>query len=163
MNDLQTITRELEEARQDDALFQRLRGAAVRVEELSVAHGHALAEQARVEAAAASAAHAARFVGLSDLQITRGGATDENLVRASFAISYTVTRDHGDGWPSSKRHTINGFRALDPLLFAFLIEEHPERIPAEIKALAPSDPHAAFDEYFTALRRGYCSAPKAAA
>ena len=163
MNDLHTITRDLEEARKDDALFQRLRGAAGRVEELTGAHGRALVEQARADTAAAAVAKAARFVGLSDILVTRGGATDENLVRASFAISYTVTRDHGDGWPSSKRHTINGFRALDPLLFAFLIEEHPERIPAEIMALAPGDPYAAFDEYFTALRRGYCSAPKAAA
>ena len=163
MNDLHTITNELEEARKDNALFNRLRGAAERVEELTAAHGRALAEQARVEAAAAAVAHAARFVGLSDIQVTRGGAADENLVRVSFAISYTVTRDHGDGWPTPKRHTMRGFRALDPAVFGFLIEEHPERIPAEIMALAPGNPWGAFDEYFSALRRGYCSAPKAVA
>lgn len=163
MNDLSTITRELEEARQDDALFQRLSGAAGRVTELTAAKALAGAEQARVEAAAAATAKAGRFIGLSDIQVTRGGAADENLVRASFAISYTATRDHGDGWPTPKRHTMRGFRALDPAVFGFLIEEHPECIPHEIMALAPGNPWGAFDEYFTALRRGYCSAPKAVA
>lgn len=162
MNDLHTLTRELEEACQDLALFNRLAGAAGRVEELTVAHGHALAEQARTEAVAASAASAARFVGLSDIQVTRTGPEHENLVRASFKISWTRTGDDGRGETLSKRVTAQGFRALGPVEFAFLIERHPAQIPAEIIALAPGDPFAAFDAYFSALRRGYISAAKVA-
>lgn len=53
------------------------------------------------------------------------------------------------------RSVCNGFDALPDAAFDYLCEIKPEAIPAEIMALAPGDPQAAFARYFKAKRRGY--------
>jgi hypothetical protein len=152
----------LAEAEQDYELWQRLTSAERRLKQATQEHAQALADHTRIETATAEAVKAARFDGLSDLRIAREGPADENLVRAAFEISYTKAGNDGRG-VMAQRHTIPGFKSLDPIIFAWLIEKHPENIPAEILALAPGDPHAAFGAYFSALRRGYTTSPKAAA
>jgi hypothetical protein len=154
----------LAEAEQDFALWQRLTSAERRVKQLTQEHEKASANHDREEAAKAKATAAARFKGLSDLQVTRVATKlGESVLRSAWHISYNVAAHDWHGRPEPKRRTVNGFKALEPLPFAFLIERHPEQIPAEIMALAPGDPLAAFDAYFVALGRGYTISPKVAA
>ena len=63
MTDLETLAAELEAAKQDLALFQRLTSAEQRVEQLTVEYDKAQAVNERAEANEAKAAHASAMAG----------------------------------------------------------------------------------------------------
>jgi len=156
MTDLETLAAELEAAKQDLALFQRLTSAEQRVEQLTVEYDKAQAVNERAEANEAKAAHAARFDGLSDIRVeTSQDPYNPSLMGATFTISWSAPAF--DAWRGAhvKRHTRHSFAALPPKVFAYLVEENADRIPAAILALAPGDPVGAIDIYLSALRRGY--------
>ncbi len=148
------IDNALAEARKDLALLQRLQGAEARIAELEATKaGHE-----REAAAAAAAAHARRFDGLADISVATVSdpRTGAGPLRNSYRITYTAPAYDGNLQQTRPyRHEVPGFKALPPRVLAFLIEKHPERIPAEIMALAPGDPEAAFYTYFRGLQRGY--------
>jgi hypothetical protein len=158
------FARELEEARQDVALLLRLKGAEDRVKRLIPEYEKALAadekaEAAKVEAAAAEeqAARDARFAGLRDLIITEAAdKLGSGVLSSRFRIKYTR-----DAWVSDANATLpqavnkSGFAALDANVFAWIVEKHPEKVPASIMTLAPHDIGEAFHRYFVGLQRGY--------
>jgi hypothetical protein len=152
--DLERITVELDVAREDLALLERLKSAQDRLNRLTADHAKATKELDKARAADAKAAKAARFAGISDLTVTESPDTvREHVLRADWTIGWTSpTWDGRCTLPT--RHSIGGFGALPPDVFQYLIECCPERIPAKIMALAPDNPRAAFHRYFTGLKRG---------
>ncbi len=151
------ILAELEAAQKDLLLFQKLQTAEKRVERLSREYDRAVAAQAQEEAAALAAAKAARFEGISNVRVTgndQGGPLFRN-----WRITFT-----GMAWDIYQHRnrmmetTVQGFGELldrHRPVFDYLLEVAPDRIPAEIMALAPGDPGRAFEELFAAERRGY--------
>lgn len=160
--DLDTIAADLADAKADLVLWERLTSAADRVKALVASYDKAKAAQAKADEAAAKEAAEARFAGLSDLRVIKGG--DGHLLSPStWRIAWTQpVYDMYSGTSIPETLGRNGFRALPDNVLAFLIEKHPEQVPAEIMALAPGDAAEAMTEYFRACERGYTKAGAAA-
>lgn len=154
---LRTLAAELDEARQDVALLERLKAAPDRLKRLTADYGKAVAAHEKIKAAAEKAASEARFKGLSDIKVTDTTPRD-NVLRTGFTITYIrMAYDIDAGQSISQPTTVTGFASLPDNVFAFLVERHPAQIPAKIMALAPDDPKEAFARYFRGLSRGYIS------
>lgn len=156
------IAAELAEAQTDVATLARLQSAEARVKALTAAYDKAVAAEERTAERAAKQAQAERFAGLSDICITAEGK-ETNILRTVWAITYKGPHyDMMTGETVTAEHMRRGLGNLDEHVLEFLIERHPDRIPAEIMAFAPGDPYAALDAYFIACRRGYANGPLAA-
>jgi hypothetical protein len=144
---------ELIQARQDVALMQRLKNAEADAKRLAVELRTAQEELVQVNTAEVQAHRAAAYASYKDITVS-GGAADASVLDTTFVI--TVTSLTYNGWETVPEIlTYSGFRTLPREAVGYLLEVHPEQIPAKIKALAPGDNYEAFDRYFTALRRGY--------
>lgn len=155
---LARINSELDEARQDVALLERLQSAPDRVKRLTGEQTKALKDRETVLAAEQKARDEARFVGLSDIRVV-DATVPEGVLRSNFTITYTrVAYDMDAGQNVPQPVTISGFGGLPDDVFAFLIERYPDRIPGKIMALAPDDPKEAFARYFRGLTRGFIAA-----
>lgn len=165
---LDTIATQLEEAKADLALAQRIQTAPDRVKTLTPLYEKALrayesakakmqANDAALRAAAEKALADARFAGLSDLCIEeRVDIKNPHVLKNTYVISWTHPV-----WGAEENETLpapctaKGFGFLPPDVLAWIIERHPEKVPASIMDLAPGDVEAALTRYFIALRRGY--------
>ena len=152
--DLTRINAELEAAREDVALLERLKSAQDRVNRLTAEQAKAVREHDKALAAEAKAAKAARFASISNVLVTEHPDTvREHALRASFTITWT--QPVWDGRASiPTQHSIGGFSALPSHVFEYIMENCPDRIPAKIMALAPDNPREAFGRYFRGLKRG---------
>jgi len=166
MNTLTTVAAELEAAKADLAMYERLTSAKERVARLSRNYEAAQAEHEKQKAADAEAAHEAQFAGLRSIRVTDTTGVDAaaggNLLRSSFRVTYIGPKwcfHRGTSVPTE--HVIDGLGALPPHVLAFLIEKAPEEIPVAIMALAPGDPARAMHEYFACVRRGYIKGARA--
>ena len=151
------ILKELEAAQKDLALFQRLQTAEKRVEQLTRDYENARVTQEREEAAALEAAKEARFAGLSDIRV-EGASLDHSgsELHANHRITWRGPKyDSASGTTLIRTHEVFGLLSLPPHVLAFLVELHPEQIPAAILALAPGDPWAAIETLYITRRRGY--------
>jgi hypothetical protein len=157
--ELERITSDLNVALDDQALLERLKSAADRVKRLSAEKAKAVTVREKALAEEAKAAEVQRFAGLSDIQVTESINTErEHVLNTNFTISYVrPTWDMYAQEALPRQHTVNGFRMLPHDVLDFLIERHPERIPAKIRCLA-DDPADAMAIYFAGLRRGYLTA-----
>lgn len=157
---LSKLARELDEARRDVALLQRLQEAQKRVEAASAAYENAKDAEERTAAEKAKAEHEARLDEISDLRVTESADPKGcGVLGSSFRITYTrPSWDHSLNRTVPKRVEVNGFGALCPPVLQYLIERAPEQIPASVMTLAPSDPEAALQRYFVGRRRGWISA-----
>ncbi len=157
---------DLAQAKTDLVRWERLSGAAARVKKLASAVAKAKEEHDNAAAAEAKAAAEARFKGLSNIRVTANTGLPGcvgGVLRMSWRITWTAPGFDMETMTSPPRqHGCTGFNALEPSVMAFLIEKHPEQIPAEILALAPGDPDAAMEEYLRALKRGYVRGKAAA-
>ena len=158
--DLNELAAALAAAEQDVLLLERLQSAKDRFARLTKDYDRAERAHEREEAAKEKEAYDNRFAGLIAVRVT--GSGKDNSIHQNYRI--TCTRDVYDtyaqrGIPKEVHYA--GFLALPPDVFGFLIERHPEQVPAEIMALAPGDPEAAFSRYFQARRRGYVAGPSA--
>ena len=154
--ELASINAELEAAREDMTLLERLKSAADRVTRLTAEQEKKLAAHRAAVATEAEAKVDARFAGISDVQVT-DSTPMETVLRSSFQITYV--RPAWDGYRTvPKRQSANGFGVLAPEVLDYLIARCPERIPAKIMALAPENPRRALDRYFVGVRRGYIAA-----
>jgi hypothetical protein len=157
MTDLSTLAAELQAVRDDLALYEGLSTAADKVAALSSQYERAKAAHDREEATRVKAANEARFAGLGDIRVDvvpdkEGGG----VLRMGFNIHYTrAAYDMYAKASIPQPRTVGGFAALPTDVLAYLIEKHPERVPAEIMALSPGNPRAAFATYFSGLKRGY--------
>jgi hypothetical protein len=150
--DLDRITVELDVAREDLALLERLKSAHDRVNRLTTEREKAIKERDRALAAEAKAVKAKRFAGITDLRVSETH-TGEHVLRSSWTIQWT--KPAWDGRATLPRqHSCEGFGGLPTDVFDYLIEERSDLIPAKIMALDPSDARKAFHRYFLGLRRG---------
>jgi hypothetical protein len=149
------ISAELEEARADMTLIDRLKSAADRVKRLSGEQDKAIAARNKALAAEAKAKQEARFAGISDMRITCVG--NEHLLRLRFTIEYMSPRWNGfESVPA--RRSFESFDALPSDVLDYIIEVRPDLIPAMIADLAPGSPREAFGRYFLGKKRGYIAA-----
>jgi hypothetical protein len=151
---LQNLHAQLDAARQDVALLQRLMSAEDRVKNLTAEYDKAKTAHEKAEAAKAKAANEAQFAGLRNLKITELPGDSSSVMHSTFHITYT--RDAWDGRDTVPQTVscTRGFGALGRNVLAWIIQRHPEKIPASITDLAP-DIDAAFNRYFVGLQRGY--------
>lgn len=144
----------IEKAKADVALLNRLNSAADRLAALTTLQANIIIEQGLIHDRAAKARQDAAFAKYSSVDIS-DKYPDENVIRSSFEISYTVSSWNGrESVP--KRVTSTGLLCLPDDLLAYLIEKHPSKIPAKIAQLA-ADPYDAFDRYFVGMKRGSLS------
>ena len=151
---------DLQRAREDAALFDRLsnaRSEIARLQKAGSALTATLSKQLDQEAAAEKKAADARFRNLSVATTYPNSLRPSGLLAARFAIRW-----EGPSWNYQTRETeyrefsADGFPALPNDVYAYLMEHRPDVIPSIIMDLAPGDPQAAMDRYFSARRRGYC-------
>ncbi len=148
---------QLAAAQADLALYERLTDAAARVKTLTAARDKALAANAKAEADRVRAAEETRFAGLRDLRITEiPDSKSPGVLSTRFNIQYTRNAyNSAAGTNLPQRVSITGFTALERDILAWIVQRHPDKIPASILALAPGNVDAALDRYFLALRRGF--------
>ena len=90
--DLEQLSAELEEARADVTMLERLKSAVDRVKRLSIEHDKASAARDKAVAAEAKAKEVERFAGISNVRVTQSARTlGENVLRAVFK-NYSVRR-----------------------------------------------------------------------
>lgn len=152
--DLARINAELDVARDDLTLLERLKSAQDRVNRLTTEQAKASKELDRALTAEAKASKDARFAMIANVTVAESPETvREHVLRAYWTIRWTKpTWDGRANRPTE--HSIGGFSALPPDVMAYLIEKCPERIPGKIMALAPDNPREAFRRYFQGLKRG---------
>ncbi|WP_029868159.1 hypothetical protein [Sphingomonas sp. UNC305MFCol5.2] len=156
---LAQISADLVQAEQDLALLERLKSAGDRVKRLTADRAKAVGDRDTALAVERKAREDARFKDLSDLRVVEVGKTDEGVLRSAWTINYTrIAYDMDSGRNVPQPVAISGFGGLPDNVFALLIEQHPDRIPAKIMALAPNDPKEAFARYFRGLTRGFIAA-----
>lgn len=99
----------------------------------------------------------ARFAGLSGITVT-DKTPDETTLRSSFEITYvSLIYDMYANASLPFPSTVVGFDALPEHVLAYLLERHPEQIPAKIIRLA-ANPADALNRFFMGLKRGYLTA-----
>ena len=157
MTDTTTIYARLQQAERDAARWRQLSGATDLAAALRKDYERATAAQARADAIADRDTAAARFAGLSNIRVAdtpdqQGGG----LLRRSFNITWTaLAYDMASNMSLPRSNSATGFLSLPDNVLAFLIEKHPEQIPAAILDLALGDPTLAFERYFVGYQRGY--------
>lgn len=153
---------ELQQARQDVALFQRLKASEADAKRLALDLRAAQDELTEALTADHQAEQDARFAGFLDITVREHMPFNGSGV-LQLAFSITVKREAFNGYETVPEVlSFGGFQQLPSDAFGYLIEKHPERIPESIMELAPGDPYAAFDRYFNALRRGFLAVRSAA-
>lgn len=162
--EVERLSAALDDARADVALLLRLKNAEK--DAARIAGELAVAQDALVNANvdALTAIRAAEFGNLRSLSVealaNEGG--NSSALGYSYIIRYErLTYDNRSNANHWKVHSVNGFRALEPDVFRYLMLANPHTIPASIMALAPGDADAAMKAYFIALQRGYTTTPAA--
>jgi hypothetical protein len=155
--EIERIEADLQLARDDVALLERLKSATDRVVRLVAEHEKATAARTKTLAAEAKANDERRFAGISDVSVTAAKTENENVVRSNFTIRYSTPTWDGRS-TRVREHSREGFGALPPEVLDYIIDKCPDLIPAKIIALAPDSPRDAFRRYFVSLRRGYVAA-----
>lgn len=149
---------ELEQAKADVALLQRLKGAEADAKRLTTELRAAQDDLATAMADATKARYEAEFAKFRDITITEEEGKGIGPLHTTYTT--TVTAVSFDGATHEGEQTYVGFIGLPSDAMRYLIEKHPERIPASIMALG-CDPYEAFDTYFAGMRRGYLITPAA--
>lgn len=99
----------------------------------------------------------ARFAGLSGLRVT-DKTPDETTLRSSFEITYISLIYYMYANVSIPvPTTVVGFDALPEHVLAYLLDRHPDQIPAKIIRLA-ANPADAINRFFMGLKRGHLTA-----
>lgn len=153
---LSKLAAQLEEARQDVLLFERLQSAQERLDTLTAEYEQAEAQANREAAARAAKAKEEMFAGISDLRITRSPGGEPGLLHDKFEISYIKP-----GWDTLQGRSVptrkadTAFSRVPPDVMMYLIEKRPELIPSDILALDPDNPRNAFAIYAAARLRGF--------
>ena len=96
----------------------------------------------------------ARLANFTDIEVLYKPDFD-NLLTVNFLIRYRkASWDYQTRTTVQREFTCNGFTALPDDVYEYLTVIKPDAIPPAIMALAPDDPHEAFDIYLSGLRRG---------
>jgi hypothetical protein len=151
---IETLGAQLDTARADVALLRRLKAAETEEKRLAAELRAAQEALAEANAAAIQAQQDARFALFRDVKvIERVPLEGPALTHMQYEI--TVTRIQYDGRESvPTTQVFRDFRYLPDNTLDYLIEKHPDRVPASIRALDENDLWNAFDRYFVIKKRG---------
>lgn len=158
---VEALASQLDEARQNVATLQRLKTAELDVERLAIELEAAQSALAKGMADAVCTQRKAQFAGFIDITVIETpDPMNSSVLSTTFVIA--VTRRSFNGYQSVPTTiTYPSFKQLPPDAFNYLLEKHPERVPASIMALRPGDAWNAFNTYFVGLKRGYLTASDA--
>lgn len=155
--ELDDNARLLSNAREDAALYARLKGAAREADRLTKREAELTSLLSQALEAEADARRAAIFAQFKDIRVgvyLPDGVT--NVLKARWTITFErLTYDSQLRQSIMKEHTVEDFDRLSPEALLCLTEAKPERIPSLITDLAPGNPAAALEVYFRAKSRGY--------
>jgi hypothetical protein len=163
--ELTRLLKGLEDAKGDLALYTRLIASEKLVEELTAKVLEARAKHDKAEAERKAAEREARFAGFGKITVedaTYHGSSrpiGEGLFRARKVICERPTWNPYRGTSEVGPVTYPGIPGTPPEVLAYLVEKHPEAIPADIMALCPQCPYTALDEYFVCRKRGSSRGP----
>lgn len=149
---------DLEQAKADVALLQRLKDAEGNVKRLTAELAKAQDELTNELANATQARRKAEFAKFRDITVTEDQGRGIGPLHATYKITVKAM-SFGERAEETEQEWI-GFNGLPTDVLHYLIDQHPERIPASIMALG-SDPYEAFDTFFAGKRRGYLLNPAA--
>jgi hypothetical protein len=156
---VERIAIELDKASEDVALLQRLKAAEANAKRLVVELAEA--QDALAEAAAADviANRDAALAHFQDIRITDESADPAaSILHRAYRI--TVTQLAYNGYENlPQTYTYQGFAGLPSDALTYLMLRHPERVPEQIRELAPDDVWQAYNIYTIGLRRGYMTGP----
>ena len=148
-------------AREDAIMFERLKAAAAKAAQLSKRDDELRVELLATEEAETNARREAAYANIRNMRVDtiKGGIESSSPLAPQYIIrferiTYNSSIRRSDWAPVE----LNGFGALSPEQFGYLIEKAPEQIPAGIMALAPGNPLEAFRIYSLGMSRGYLSA-----
>jgi hypothetical protein len=156
--DIATIAAQLDEAKQNAALWERLSNAGERVKQLTRDYDKAKAAKDKADGAEAHEEKERRFSRYSDIQIrdVTGAGEDAGVLKRSYEITYTAPQYDMYAMKSfPERHIVQGFDALKDDLYELILERHSDKIPGQILALAPGNAAEALSVYLQGKRRGY--------
>ncbi|GAB5350372.1 hypothetical protein [Qipengyuania sp. 483] len=153
--DLNRLSAELDQAKADFALLQRLQGAKERMETLANQCAEAREAESNRNAIAAREERETRYARISEISITEAPSNSGNgLLHRLFRISWKAPQfDWRTNRSDPAKHSVVGFQAVPHDVLACIIEKHPELIPADIMALRPGDADGAIQEFFAAKNR----------
>lgn len=160
-NALATATLDLNKARDDAALFERLQRAAGEAKRLQALCTKLTTDLAAGEDREAKEAKAALARMFRKLEIIVGRPADRNLsaLSARYTIQYEQLAWDGDARESVwQTRRIEGLSAVPDDVWDYLFAHCPGSLPSLITDLAPGDPYQALERYFLALRRGFIEA-----
>ncbi|MCE7796546.1 hypothetical protein LWE61_08215 [Sphingobium sufflavum] len=151
--ELNDLTRDLNKTREYLELGALIKGAPAELDKLTKRANDLTAQLADAVTVEAKAERDAYFVGLDDLQITE--VSNGDLRNTRFEISWTYPK-WDSYWSESfqERETKIGFGKVERRVLEWIVERHPEKIPASILALADT-PADALDRYFVFHKRGF--------
>ena len=158
METVERLTLELSAVAADVALSKRLRDAEPSFNRIAAEIADAKEQLAQTMAGELAANRAALFIGYRNISVETSfrGSGSPHALAATYLIKYEKliynSRTRENDWTPIE---IEGFKALDPEPYAFLSEQHPERIPALIADLSPGNPADGLAKYFIGMRRGY--------
>lgn len=144
-------------ARADLELYRKLLASEALVAQLEATEAEYARDLEKVVAKEAADEKRKRKAAYRNLTITTANA-DRGVLAASYHISWeTPTFDYMSGDSPWARRTADSFSTMDDRVYAYMMEFHPEAIPALIMALAPGNPEQAMERYFVGMKRGWVS------
>jgi hypothetical protein len=156
--DITFIAAQLNEAKQDVALWERLSNAGERVKQLTRDYERAKAAKDKADGAEVQKEKERRFSRYSNIQIrdVTDAGEEVGVLKRSYQITYTAPEfDMYTMKSFPETHTVQGFNGLKDDVYDLILERHADKIPSQILALAPGNAAHALDVYLQGLRRGY--------
>lgn len=156
--EIAVATSAMHKASEDAALYDRLKSAGAERDRLAK-HCNTLTAQLHETLAQEDRerreAQAACFRNLR-IEAKPDLARPDSVIATTYIIRYEHlvydANSRANYWTPRE---VRGFAALEQNAYAYLMQTKPDAIPHEIMALAPGDPFAAMQTYFTHMRRGY--------
>jgi hypothetical protein len=157
--ELNAVSRQLNSHRTDVAMLERLKTAQKETTRLQNEMDRLTAAFAEAQAAEDKAAKQQLADSIKDMRITFATkSVGGGIMNGSFTISYKRLAFDGETNTTVWRtQIVEGFRALEPSIMQYLLEQSPESLPPEITSLVPGDHYAAMNAYMLGLRRGHIS------
>lgn len=149
---VERIAADLHQANQDVARLRRLKAAEADAKRLTNELQAAQDALSEANASWVLARREAAIAHFRDITVTRTG-DEAGVLHGKYLI--TVTQVQWDGHEQIVTRTYTGFDSLPSDALSYLLNRHPDRVPAAIMALAPGEPWRAVEAYSVALRRGY--------
>ena len=155
-----SLTAQLEAAKNDLALYQRLIASEALVEELTARFEKERAEREAAETERKAAEQEARFRGFGKITVSDNTPSRSTAGEGVLWRQWLITVVRPTWNPYTRNSTpvpvsYHGFTQTPPEVMEYLIEKHPKAIPAAIMAIKPGDPQGAINELLWAKQRGY--------